>query len=146
MLRTIFLASAVLVSSFALGQSPTGFVTDIHKATRQNHDFRRVLFTGAHSQLVLMSIKPGEEIGKEMHQVDQFFRIEQGSAVLKMGDKEHQVGEDSAFIVPAGVEHNVRNTGKSELKLYSIYSPPQHPPGTVHHSKADAERSKSGRK
>jgi mannose-6-phosphate isomerase-like protein (cupin superfamily) len=126
------------LGSLALAQSDSGYVTDIDKATLQNEDFRKVLFTGPNSQLVVMSLKPREEIGQEKHKVDQFFRIEQGSAILKMGGKEYRLGKDSAFIVPAGVAHNVRNVGGDELKLYTIYSPPQHPPHTVHQTKADA--------
>lgn len=122
----------------AFAQSNGGYVTDIDKATLQNEDFRKVLYTGPNSQLVVMSLKPREEIGQEAHKVDQFFRIEQGNAVLKMGGKEYKLGKDSAFIVPAGVEHNVRNVGNDELKLYTIYSPPQHPPRTVHKTKEDA--------
>jgi len=126
-----------------LAPSQSGYVTDIDQATRENHAFRKVLYTGSHSQLVVMSLKPGEEIGKETHQVDQFFRIEQGNARLKMDGKEYHVAKNSAFIVPAGTEHNVINTGHEDLKLYTIYSPPQHPPGTIHETKADALKEKT---
>lgn len=135
-LPIILLSLALCPTAFA--QLNSGYVTDIDEATLKNQDFRKVLFTGPHSQLVVMSLKPKEEIGREVHKVDQFFRIEQGSAVLKMGGKEYRLGKDSAFIVPSGVEHNLTNVGSDELKLYTIYSPPQHPPHTVHQTKADA--------
>lgn len=140
MRNTLPLLLAILTASpYTMGQTMTnGYVTNIDKTTVENKDFRKVLFTGPHSQLVAMSLKPGEEIGMETHKVDQFFRIEQGDAVLTMGQKEYKVGKDSAFIVPAGTQHNVKNTGSDDLKLYTIYSPPQHPPGTVHHAKSDA--------
>ena len=123
-----------------------GYVTNIDKTTVENKEFRKVLFTGTHSQLVVMSLKPGEEIGRETHNVDQFFRIEQGKAALSVGGKDYEVGKDSAFIVPAGTEHNVKNIGNKELKLYTLYSPPQHPPGTIHHTKSDALEAESNRK
>lgn len=138
MKKILFFTLMAMISSYSFAQPNKGFVTNIDKATIENKDFRKVLFTASHSQLVAMSLKAGEEIGRETHKVDQFFRIEQGSALLTMGGKEYKVEKDSAFIVPAGVEHNVKNTGDEELKLYTIYSPPQHPPGTVHHSKSDA--------
>jgi mannose-6-phosphate isomerase-like protein (cupin superfamily) len=123
-----------------------GWVADIEAETLANEDFRRVLHTGDHLQLTVMSLAPGEDIGWEMHDhLDQFLRIEQGSGRLRFGkskdsvDEEHQVGADWAIIVPAGTWHDVLNTGDEELKLYSIYAPAEHPPGTVHHTKADAE-------
>ena len=123
-----------------------GWVDDVERATLQNTDFRRVLFTGRQTQLTVMRLAPGEEIGVEMHDdVDQFLRIEQGSARVTFGpsadhvDEEHDVGDDWAVIVPAGVWHNVINTGDGDLKLYSLYSPPEHPEGTVHRTKADAD-------
>ena len=115
----------------------------IEKQTLKNDFFRQVIFTGKHAQLVLMSLKVGEEIGNEVHpKVDQFFRIEHGEAtfVLNNGKDEHVVGNGHAIIVPAGTWHNVINSGKRKLKLYTVYSPPNHPPGTVHKTKADAER------
>ncbi len=139
--KTYFLA-VLLTSSYSLAQHPKGFVTNIDKATLENEDFRRILFTGNHSQLVVMSLKAGEEIGKETHKVDQFFRIEEGSAILTMDGKDYKVAKNSAFIVPAGVEHNVKNVGDGELKLYTIYSPPQHSPHTIHHTKSDASKAK----
>ena len=137
---------SIMIASQGFAESTKGYVTNIDKTTLANEEFRKVLFTGSHSQLVVMSLKPGEEIGRETHKVDQFFRIEQGNAVLTMGDTDYKVGKDSAFIVPAGTEHNVKNVGAEELKLYTIYSPSQHPPGTVHHTKSDAIEAESKHK
>lgn len=118
----------------------TGFVGNIEKLTKENTYFRKVLFTGKYSQLVVMSLKPGEEIGEEVHEsVDQFFRIEQGKAKVIIGSEEHEVKDDFAIIVPAGTKHNVINVGEENLKLYTIYSPPNHPEGTIHQTKAEAD-------
>jgi len=117
-----------------------GFVTDIEKGTLKNKDFRHVLYTGKHSQLVLMSLKPGEEIGAEVHKtVDQFFRFEKGEGKVVIDGVAHKVKNGSAVVVPSGARHNVINTSKkAELKLYTIYSPPEHIDKTVRHTKADA--------
>lgn len=120
----------------------TGYVGPIEKATLKNNYFRKVLFTGKYSQLVLMCLKPGEEIGNEVHpDVDQFFRIEEGDARFIFGSKEkHLVGDGDAVVVPAGTYHNVVNASSTKpLKLYTIYTPPNHPDGTVHKTKAEAE-------
>lgn len=117
-----------------------GYVTNIEKQSVENKDFRKVLFTGPHSQLVVMSVKPGEDIGLEVHKVDQFIRIEKGEGEVVMDGKRSRVQAESAFVIPAGTKHDVTNTGKDDLKLYTIYSPPQHRDGTVHRTKADAER------
>lgn len=120
----------------------TGFVGDIEKLTEKNKYFRQVLFTGKFAQLVVMSLQPGEEIGNEVHNtVDQFFRIEEGEAKFVFnGKEEHIVKSGDAVIVPAGTFHNVINASSKEpLKLYTIYSPPNHPDGTVHKTKAEAE-------
>ncbi len=120
----------------------TGFVGDIEKLTEKNNYFRQVLFTGKHTQLVVMSLKPGEEIGNEVHNtVDQFFRIEEGEAKFVFNEtEEHVVHAGDAVVVPAGTYHNVINNSKKEaLKLYTLYSPPNHPDGTVHKTKAEAE-------
>ncbi len=120
----------------------TGFVGNIEKLTEKNNYFRQVLFTGKHAQLVVMSLLPGEEIGNEVHNtVDQFFRIEEGEAKFVFnGKEEHVVKSGEAVVVPAGTYHNVINTSSKEpLKLYTIYSPPNHPDGTVHKTKAEAE-------
>jgi mannose-6-phosphate isomerase-like protein (cupin superfamily) len=120
----------------------TEYVGSIEKQTLQNTYFRQVLFTGRHEQLVVMCLRPGEEIGDEVHpNVDQFFRIEKGEAKFVFNEKdEHKVRDGDAVVVPAGTFHNVINMSKTlELKLYTIYSPPNHPDGTVHKTKADAE-------
>jgi mannose-6-phosphate isomerase-like protein (cupin superfamily) len=120
-----------------------GYVTSIEKETRKNPDFRRVLYTGKNSQLVLMSLKPLEEIGMEVHtDRDQFFRFESGEGKVVIDGVEHPVKDGDAVIVPAGARHNVVNTSKKlELKLYTIYSPPEHQDKVVRHTKADAEAS-----
>lgn len=130
------------------GDNP--FVVDIAKATLNNNTFRTALWTGKHLQLTLMSIPAGEDIGREMHpNVDQFLRIEGGQGVVQMGDKKDHlyfrqpIFDDSAIFIPAGTWHNVINTGNKPLKLYSIYSPPNHPWGTVHQTKEIAEASKN---
>jgi mannose-6-phosphate isomerase-like protein (cupin superfamily) len=120
----------------------TGFVGDIEKLTEENDFFRQVLFTGKFTQLVVMSLKPAEEIGNEIHHtVDQFFRIEEGEAkFIFNGTEEHVVHDGDAVVVPAGTFHNVINNSTEEpLKLYTVYSPPNHPDGTVHKTKAEAE-------
>jgi mannose-6-phosphate isomerase-like protein (cupin superfamily) len=123
-----------------------GWIGDIEQATLENATFRTVLFTGAHTQLTVMSLGPGEDIGREAHpDVDQFIRIQGGRARVEFGsiedriDETHDVQHDWAIVIPAGVWHNVVNTGVGDLKLFSLYSPPQHPAGTVHRTKAEAE-------
>jgi mannose-6-phosphate isomerase-like protein (cupin superfamily) len=123
-----------------------GYVGAIEKLTLDNNYFRQVLFTGKHAQLVVMSLKGGEEIGNEVHQyVDQFFRIEQGEASFVFNGKEkHTARDGDAVIVPAGTYHNVINSSKTaKLKLYTIYSPPNHPDKTVHKTKAEAEKAEA---
>jgi mannose-6-phosphate isomerase-like protein (cupin superfamily) len=119
-----------------------GFVTDIEKDTINNNNFRKVLYTGKHSQLVLMSINPGDDIGEEIHNVDQFFRIDSGSGKVIINGKEHKIFDGSAFIVPAGAKHNVVNDEKKSLKLYSIYSPPHHKDKIIHKTKEKAMKDK----
>lgn len=119
-----------------------GYVGPIEKETLDNSYFRRVLFTGKHAQLVVMCLQPGEEIGKEVHPgVDQFFRVEQGEAKFVFDEKEERLVRDAeAVIVPAGTHHNVINISRTTpLKLYTIYSPPNHPDGTVHETKHEAD-------
>ena len=123
-----------------------GWVGDIERQTLENGTFRTVVFTGDHQQLTVMRLGPGEEIGLEMHpSTDQFLRIESGNARVEFGktkdaiDETHDVEDDWAIIVPAGTWHNVVNTGDGDVKLYSLYAPPEHPDGTVHRTKADAE-------
>ncbi|MFZ7132485.1 MAG: cupin domain-containing protein [Eubacteriales bacterium] len=127
---------------------PNPFVVNIDKATKQNNNYRTALWTGDHLQLTLMSIDPGEDIGLEIHpHLDQFIRIEAGQGMVEMGDTKENLNfrstvyEDFAFIIPAGKWHNLVNTGNKPLKLYSIYAPPQHPHGTVHKTKVDAQAS-----
>jgi mannose-6-phosphate isomerase-like protein (cupin superfamily) len=123
-----------------------GYVGPIEKQTLSNDYFRQVLYTGKHAQLVLMCLQPGEEIGNEVHpNVDQFFRIEQGEAAFILnGTEKHLVKDGDAVIVPAGTYHNVLNASKSEkLKLYTIYSPPNHPDKTVHKTKAEADKAEA---
>ena len=118
----------------------TGFFVNIEKTTEENSNFREVLFTGKYSQLVVMSLIPGEEIGTEVHpSVDQFFRVEEGEAKVIADGVENTVGIGSAFVIPAGTQHNVINTGNTDLKLYTIYSPANHPDKTIHKTKKEAE-------
>lgn len=124
------------------------FVVDINKATVNNETFRTALWTGNHLQLTLMSLKPNETIGLEVHpDTDQFLRLEQGQGIVMMGDSRDNLSfvqpvfEDSAIFIPAGTWHDVVNTGTKELKLYSIYAPPNHKRGTVHQTKEVAEKS-----
>ena len=125
---------------------PEPFVVNIEEATKQNNYFRLALWTGRYFQLTLMSIRVGEDIGLEMHpDVDQFIRIEEGQGIVKMGNRkecldfQRNVSDDYAIVIPAGKWHNLINTGNKPLKLYSIYAPPEHPHGTIHETKEDAE-------
>ncbi len=121
----------------------TGYIGPIKKQTLGNNYFRQVLFTGKHAQLVVMSLKAGEEIGNEVHEhVDQFFRIEQGEAKFVLNNKEVHIAKDGdAVIVPAGTYHNIINNSKTEaMKLYTIYSPPNHPDKIMHRTKAEADK------
>ena len=118
-----------------------GYHTDIEKKSLENEYFREVLFTGPHSQLVVMSLKPGEDIGLETHDdTDQFIRVEAGKGKAVLDGKEYELEDGSAVVIPAGTEHNIINTSTTDsLKLYTIYSPPEHPDGTIHKTKAEAE-------
>jgi len=116
-----------------------GYCDNIEKLTVENEDFRRVLYTGGHLQLVLMTLRPGEEIGSEGHEDrDQFCRFEQGSGAVDIDGVENRVEEDFAVIVPAGARHNVRNTGSGPLRLYTIYGPPEHVDRLIESSRAEA--------
>jgi len=118
-----------------------GYVDNIERVTVANEDFRRVLYTGHHLQLVLMTLPPGCDIGEEVHDDrDQFFRIEQGEGVIRIDGVDNRVADDFAVIVPAGARHNVINTGSEPLRLYTIYAPPEHRDGVVHKTKEQAER------
>jgi len=116
-----------------------GFRGDVEQLTTENTDFRRVLYTGAHMQLVLMSLRPGEEIGSEVHEDnDQFFRCEAGQGAVMVGETRYEVGDGDAVIIPAGTRHNVMNTGETDLKLYTIYAPPHHQDGIVRATREEA--------
>ncbi|MEK7531090.1 MAG: cupin domain-containing protein [Patescibacteria group bacterium] len=115
-----------------------GYVTNIEKDTLANEDFRRVLYTAKNSQLVLMSLLSGEEIGAEVHQLDQFIRVERGQGKAVLDGAEYILSDGYVIVVPAGARHNIINTGAEAMKLYTLYAPPNHKDGTVHHSKADA--------
>ena len=116
--------------------------TDIERMTEDNADFRRVIYTGKHLQLVLMSIPPGEEIGDEVHAShDQFFRIEKGHGTVSIDGVQSEIRKDDAIIVPAGARHNIKNTGEKALRLYTLYAPPQHRDGFVAKTRALAEAS-----
>ncbi|HRC12168.1 MAG: cupin domain-containing protein [Candidatus Phosphoribacter baldrii] len=124
----------------------SGWSGNIERTTVDNHNFRTVLATGTHLQLVVMRLEPGQEIGLEVHEHgDQFLKVEEGAAMVTLGPDDEVIeqtvalGEDWGCVIPAGTWHNVINCGKGPLKLYSIYAPPEHPDGTVHHTKADAE-------
>ena len=118
------------------------FIDDIETRTETNPDFRHVLYTGPNLQLVLMSLPPGEDIGEEVHaHTDQFFRVEEGKGEVVIDGRATRIESDVAIVIPAGARHNVRNTGHKPLKMYTLYAPPHHPAGTVHHTKAEAERS-----
>ncbi len=118
----------------------TGYVDNIEKETLENDNFRKVLFTGPNSQLVVMSLEAGEDIGMEVHEEhDQFIRIEQGQGKAVLNGEESEIEDDFAVVIPAGAEHNIVNTGDTKMKLYTIYSPPEHADGTIHATKKDAE-------
>ncbi len=115
-----------------------GYLDDIERATLDNDDYRRVLYTGHHLQLVLMTLQPGEEIGEEVHEGhDQFFRIEQGEGSIVIDGQSRPAPAESGIIVPAGARHNLINTGSEPLKLYTLYGPPEHRRDVVHPTKAD---------
>ena len=118
-----------------------GYLIDIEQKTLENENFREVLFTAPHSQLVVMSLQPGEEIGLETHgDVDQFIRVESGTGKAILNGEEKALSDGSAVVIPAGTEHNVINTSQTEaLKLYTIYSPAEHPDGTTHKTKVEAD-------
>lgn len=117
-----------------------GYVTNIETDSLQNENFREVLYTAGKSQLVVMSLRPGEDIGLETHDgIDQFIRVEAGTGMAVLSGEEHPLADGSAVVIPAGTEHNVINTSSSDdLKLYTIYTPPEHPDGTINRNKAEA--------
>ena len=124
-----------------------GYVTNIERDTLANEDYRRVLYTGPNTQLVLMTLQPGDEIGEETHEEhDQFIRVEAGVGVAVLNGERHVLNDGSAMVIPAGVKHNVVNESHdTPLRLYTLYSPPEHPDGTVQHTKADETTAKSGK-
>jgi mannose-6-phosphate isomerase-like protein (cupin superfamily) len=117
-----------------------GFVANIEKLTEDNDDFRRVLYTSKELQLVVMSVAPGQHVGLEKHDVDQFFRIEDGTGEVVVEGRRTPVGPGSAIVIPANTRHDIINTGKDGLKIYTIYAPPKHRQGVVQHTKAEADR------
>lgn len=116
-----------------------GYVSNIEKLSLENEDFRKVLYTDINSQLVLMSLLAGEEIGEEIHDVDQFLRVEKGTGTAILSGISHEIADGSAILVPKGVKHNLINTGTEPMKLYTLYMPPHHRDGVVHKTKAEAE-------
>lgn len=125
-----------------MGDNMKGFKTGIEKETSYNYNFRKVLYTGKHMQLVLMSLKPGEEIGAEIHKDnDQFFRFESGSGKCLIDGNEYKVKDGDVIVIPAGAKHNIINVdSKTELKMYTIYAPPHHKDGIVRTTKEEAEK------
>lgn len=120
-----------------------GFIGDIEHQTEDNRDFRRVLYTGHNMQLVLMALQPGEDIGEEIHpDRDQFFRVEKGKGEVLIDGTRTKIESDTAIVVPAGARHNIRNTGKQSLQLYTLYAPPEHEDGIVQATRADAKASR----
>ena len=118
-----------------------GFIDDIEGRTGKNRDFRQVLYTGPNLQLVLMALDPGEEVGEEVHEdTDQFFRLEEGQGEAWINGHATPIESGMAVLIPAGARHNIRNTGPQPMRMYTLYAPPHHEDGTVHHTKADAER------
>ncbi len=115
-----------------------GYIENIEKITKDNNNFRRVLYTAKHSQLVVMSLNPKEDIGEEIHNLDQFIKIEAGSGKVVLNDVSYDVSEGYAVVVPKGAKHNIINTGDVDMKLYSVYSPPNHHDGIVHKNKLEA--------
>ena len=116
-----------------------GFVTNIEEDTLENEDFRRVLYTAKNTQLVLMSLRANEEIGEEVHELDQFIRVEAGKGLAVLDGVAHRLSDGSAVVIPAGTKHNVINVSDTDdLKLYTLYSPPEHRDGTIHTTKSDA--------
>lgn len=116
-----------------------GFVKNIEGLAIKNSEFRQVLYTAKHCQLVLMALKPQEDIGAEVHKLDQFFRVEEGSGEVVLDGVTTAVSDGFAVLVPAGTKHNIINTGKTPMKLYTLYAPANHKDGIIHHTRADAE-------
>jgi len=115
-----------------------GYITNIEEETKNNENFRKVLYTAKNSQLVVMTLQPGEDIGEEVHTLDQFIRIEQGKGIAILDGVETQIQDDWAVVIPAGAKHNIINSAEGKMKLYTVYSPPEHQDGVVRATKADA--------
>lgn len=120
-----------------------GYIGNIEKETKENENFRKVLFTAPHSQLVVMSLLPGEDIGEEVHEVDQFIRVETGKGKAVLDGEEFEIEDDWAVVIPAGTRHNIINTSSEKMKLYTIYSPANHPEGTIHSTKEEAMKAEA---
>lgn len=139
----LFLQALAVIGLHALTQEKVnmkGYVINIEKATNENNFFRKVLYTAKNIQLVVMSLKPGEDIGEEIHQLDQFIRIESGEGKAILNGVTHKLSDGFSVIVPAGIKHNIINTSSDKpLKVYTLYSPPNHLDGTIHKTKAEAE-------
>jgi mannose-6-phosphate isomerase-like protein (cupin superfamily) len=138
------LAAAVATAGAAAGDTQV-FQGDITNMTKENADFRRVLFTGKNLQVVAMQLRPGEDIGEEVHPVDQCFFVVEGTAQTTVAGSAGTLESGGVLCVPGGTRHDVKNVGRDNLKLFTTYAPPQHPPGTVHRTKADAERAEAAR-
>lgn len=137
-MRCIVLSEFCIIAILALISTAMQY-KNIEQQTLDNNNFRKVIFTNAHSQLVLMSILPGEDIGKEVHQVDQILFFVKGSGKAEVAGEQKDIGPGDVVDVPAGAEHNFINTGDEPLKLYTVYAPAEHPDGTVHATKAEAD-------
>ncbi len=116
-----------------------GYITNIEQLSIENENFRKVLYTDKNSQLVLMSLHAGEDIGMEVHDVDQFFRVEKGNGTAILNGISHDISDGSVIVIPAGAEHNIINSGSESMKLYTLYMPPHHKDGVVHATKSEAE-------
>ena len=132
--------AALAAPTWALGAEPAPFHANIDKLTQQNNDFRRVLYTGESVQIVAMSLREKEDIGEEVHDVDQCFFFVSGEAQTIVRGNTRPMDVDGVLCVPAGVRHNIRNARREPLKLFTVYAPPQHPARTVHRTKADSDR------
>ncbi len=120
-----------------------GYIINIEKISIDNDNFRKVLYTDKNSQLVLMSLLPGEEIGEEVHDVDQFFRVEKGIGKAVLNGIDHELSDGSVVVIPVGLKHNIVNTGTESMKMYTLYMPPHHRDGVVHKTKANGEADKT---
>ena len=116
-----------------------GFVANIEQLALENEYFRKVLYTDQNVQLVVMALQPGEDIGEETHQLDQFIRVEKGEGKAVLDGVESSIADGSAIIIPTGAKHNIINVGGDSMKLYTLYAPPNHKPGTIHKTKAEAD-------